>query len=150
VDNEMSDDANPYQPPHTLEQPPAVPARRFVWKVYAFAAAAVQLVAMVLELPRLTPTDAVDYAITLIGTVGLFGFAYRRRVLGLPLWRVWSILFPLWDIFMGAWLYPRQNGGVIQSGYFVAMLLFLPEYFALLRYAYGSPELWHERPSRPD
>jgi hypothetical protein len=143
----MSDDTNPYAAPRTHEQPAVPPSRRFVWKVYAFAVAAVQVVAMVLELPRLTAPDAVDYAVTLVGTVGLFGFAYRRRILRLPLWKVWSILFPLWDIFMGAWLYPRQYGGVIQSGYFVAMLLFLPEYFGLLRYAYGSSELWRERSS---
>ena len=141
----MSDDPNPYEAPRTREQPSVEPSRRFVWKVYAFAAAAVQAVAMVLELPRLTTTDAVDYFITLIGTVGLFGFAYRRRILWLPLWKVWSILFPLWDVFMGAWLFPRQNGGAIQSGYFVAMLLFLPEYFGLLRYAQSSPELWTPR-----
>jgi hypothetical protein len=143
----MSDDANPYQAPHTLEQPPGLQSRRFVWKVYAFAALAVQVVAMVLEVPRLTTTDGVDYLITLVGTAGLFGFAYRRRILRLALWKVWSLLFPLWDVFMGAWLYPRQNGGVIQWGYFVAMLLFLPEYFGLLRYAYGSTELWRDRAS---
>lgn len=138
----MSDELNPYQSPAAREQPPAPQSSRFVWKVYAFAAAAVQAVAMVLEFPRLTATDAVDYAITLVGTVGLFGFAFRRRILSPPLWKVWSILFPLWDLFMGAWLYPRQNGGIMQPGYFVAMLLFLPEYLGLLRYAYASPELW--------
>lgn len=143
----MPDHTNPYEAPRTREQPSRPESRRFVWKVYAFAAAAVQAVAMVLEFPRLTATDGVDYVITLVGTVGLFGFAYRRRMLWLPLWKVWSVLFPLWDLLMGAWIYPRQNGGVIQSGYFVAMLLFLPEYLALLRYAYGSPELWHRRPT---
>ncbi len=145
----MSDGANPYQAPRTSAQPPSLESRRFVWKVYAFAAAAVQVVAMVLEFPRLTTTDAVDYVITLVGTVGLFGFAYRRRILWLPLWKAWSLLFPLWDVLMGVWLYPRQNGGVIQWGYFVAMLLFLPEYLGLLRYGCASPELWRAPPCHP-
>lgn len=142
----MAEDANPYEEPRTREQPPAPASRRFVWKVYAFAVAALQVVAMVLELPRLTVTDGLDYLITLVGTVGLFGFAYRRRIARPALWRVWSILFPLWDVFMGAWLYPRQFGGAIQSGYFLAMLLFVPEYLGLLRYAFGSPELWRAAP----
>jgi len=141
----LAEESNPYQAPRTREQPHVPESRRFVWKVYAFAAAALQLAAIVFELPRLTPTDGVDYGITLIGTAGLFGFAYRRQILWLPLWKVWSILFPMWDVFMGAWIFPRQNGGAVQSGYFMAMLLFLPEYFGLLAYGYGSADLWRAR-----
>ena len=87
---------------------------------------------------RVSPND-IGYRMT-------FDYEVKRRIARRALWRVWSILFPLWDVFMGAWLYPRQSGGAIEWGYFVAMLLFVPEYLGLLRYAFGSPELWRAAP----
>ncbi len=53
-----------------------------------------------------------------------------------------SVLIPLWDVVMGVWIYPRQSGSGVEIAYFLAMLLFVPQYLALVRYAYTSRELW--------
>jgi len=138
---------NPFAPPRSdTTLVPTPPSRRIAWKVYAFAVAAVQLVGLLFALPKMGVAEALDYGVTTVALTGLFGYAFRRPVVG-PLfgrriWMVLSVFIPLWDVAMGAWIYPRQSGTGVEMEYFVAMLLFLPQYLALVRYAYSSRELW--------
>jgi hypothetical protein len=144
----MSEALNPYQSPRTNGQPDGRSTRRLTWKVYAVAVSAVQVTGFVLELPRMNLTEALDYVVTLVGTIGLFGFAFRRRLLRRPVWKLWAVLLPLWDTVMGIWVYPAQGSGRVQEGYFIAMLLFVPQYLALLRYGYSSYEIWESSSDR--
>ena len=105
--------------------------------------ATVQLVGLLFALSKMGISEALDYGVTAVGLMGLFGYAFRRPWLGRRSWMVLSVLIPLWDVAMGVWIYPRQSGTGVELEYFVAMLLFLPQYLALVRYAYRSAELWN-------
>jgi hypothetical protein len=149
----MSDLPNPFEPPRSDSNPAArPPARRMVWRIYAFAVLGLQLAGLSVELPRLDSIRVLDYAATAVGLLGLFAFAFRRPLLGPWFWRPWCVFMPVWDAAMGAWIYPSQEGRFVPeqiTAYFVLMVLFLPEYVALVRYAYFSPELW-PLPPKPE
>jgi hypothetical protein len=142
----MPEPPNPYQAPRAALGPEQVPpSRRTGWKVYAYAVVALQLFGLYYGLAEIDAIRALDYSVTVVGVVGLFGFAYRRPILERWFWRPWSLLNPAWDFAMGAWVYPRENPQFARETamvYFVLMLLFVPEYVALIRYGYFSPELW--------
>ena len=140
---------NPYAPPGADLNPVRAPSsKRTGWKIYAWGLAAFLIGAFVFTLPEMGVTDVVDYAVSTVGIVGLFGFAYRRPLLRRQVWALWSVLLPAWDVVMGAWLHSSSSGTTGRVGYFVAMTLLLPEYLALARYAYRSPQLWYQ-PARP-
>jgi hypothetical protein len=39
-----------------------------------------------------------DFAVSALGLVGLFGYAYHRKILQARLWAVWAILLPVWGL----------------------------------------------------
>jgi hypothetical protein len=139
----MSDEPNPYAAPGSDTNPLAEPpAKRTAWKVYALAVLALQGVGFVAGLRDMGRTEVLDFAMTTVGIVGLLGFAFRRRVLVRAVWRVWSIVLPLWDAALGVWVYPSHAKPGWTTAYLMAMVLFVPEYLALLWYAYRSDEIW--------
>jgi hypothetical protein len=148
----MPGPTNPYQAPRSDLGPEAPsPSRRTGWKVYAYFLVALQLSGLYYGLAEMDAIRALDYSVTVVGVVGLFGFAYRRPILERWFWRPWSVAMPLWDIAMGAWVYPSQHPQFARettTAYFVLMLLFVPEYLALIRYAYFSPEVWSKTPEK--
>jgi hypothetical protein len=92
--------------------------------------------------------EILDYLVSAIGLIGLFGFAYRRRIWRRRIWMLWGVLLPVWSIVMGLWVYPRQNGTGVQMMYFLVLPLAVPQYLALIRYGYRSPELWSDDSGR--
>lgn len=135
----MPQSDNPYVPPKSDIRSGA--SRPIGWKIYACAVAAVQLLGFIVDLHKVNLVELLDDGITAVAMVGLIGYAFRRRFLRRRFWMAWAILFPLSNAAVGMWIYPRQNTGT-RMGYFAAMLLFLPQYWAVLRYAYRSRESW--------
>lgn len=138
----MPEGPNPYAAPKSdAGLGPAFSSRRVGWKVYALVIAAVQLVGFVFDLRRISVAEMLDDLVTLVGMVGLIGYAFRHRFAGRRLWMLWAVLFPVSNAIIGVWVYPRGgSGGPIE--YFAAMLLFLPQYLAVMYYAYRSPDIW--------
>jgi hypothetical protein len=118
--------------------------------VYAYVLTALQVLGLVNMFisRKMSVPEALDCAVAAVGLIGLFGYAYRRPFLGRRFWMSWGVLLPLWGFMMGAWVYPRQNGTGVQMTYFLMMLQFLPWYLAVIRYGYGSRELWIEAARR--
>ncbi len=112
--------------------------------MYAYGLVLLQITGLLFSLRKIDVAELVDYAVTIVGMIGLFGYAYRRTLWRRRIWMAWSAFLPAWDVVFGLWVYPRQNGTGIRIGYFVGMLLILPNYLALIRYAYGSRDLWSE------
>jgi len=141
----MPNEPNPYAAPTADTNPAEQPSKRTGWKLYALAVLVLQPVGLITGLSKIDTMTAIAFGMTAIGVLGLLGFAFRRRLLTRGIWMAWSILLPLWDTMMGIWVYPRQAAQP-QPGwttaYFMAMALFLPEYLALIWYAYRSPEIW--------
>jgi len=147
----MLEGMNPYTAPRVdTNVAPSSPSRRTGWKIYAYCLVAIQIVGLFYSLPKMNLSRALDDSVTIVGMLGLFGFAYRRPLLRRQVWMLWSAVLPLWDIMMGAWVYPRETVSAVegvQMVYFIALLIFIPEYLALIRYGYSSRELWHKTTS---
>ena len=133
---------NPYAAPKSdIGLIPASTSRRVRWKVYAFAIAVLQIIGFIFDLRKFNVAEVLDDLVTMVGMVGLLGYAFRWRIWGRRIWMLWAVLFPVSNAVIGLWVYPHTGtGGHI--GYFAAMLLFFPQYLAVFRYGYRSPEIW--------
>jgi hypothetical protein len=87
-----------------------------------------------------------DFVVAAICFAGLFGYAFRRRVLNAAIWKAVFVGTVIWDPVYLFLLLPEPPGeqpgsltllvgGVIS----VAMLL---KYFGLCLYAFGSADIW--------
>jgi hypothetical protein len=54
---------------------------------------------------------------------------------------LWAVLFPVSNAMIGFWVYPHIGTGG-HTEYLAAMLLFFPQYLAVFRYGYRSPDIW--------
>ena len=113
------------------------------WKVYCVAVAlALTTIYTVVLRSAFRPVHLLDLAMTLAGFAGLWGCAFRQRLLWARFWRVQAFLFPVWEILM-AFVFSRTTGG--SPGYVTLLaliLFFVPEYWALWKYGYRSPDIW--------
>lgn len=153
--SEFGPDRNPYAPPTAeLGDPGESRSRRLGWKAY--------FVVMLLLYPAsylvtgvgwMQLADFVDVAISMIALVGLFGFAYRRRIAARRFWRVWLPLEIVWDLSLLFLLIPAGIAYSIPDAApasssnweeFSGFLFLIPLYIALYLYANRSPELWEK------
>lgn len=135
--------------------------RRF-WKIYAGAYAAFLAVAafwMVQAPHRVSATswdEKLAFLSAALGLVGLFGYAYRRRIIGRWLW-VTAFALALFSQFAVS-LYPMLRNWSAVQDYLathrdLALLTFgvwaflLPYFVGLFLYAFRDP-VWRQRPSR--
>ena len=133
---------NPYTAPKSdLAPHPSNTSRRVGWKVYALAIAVLQVIGFLFDLRKINIAEVLDDLVTIVGMVGLIGYAFRRHIGGRRIWMLWAVLFPVSNAMIGLWVYPHTGTGG-HVGYFTAMLLFFPQYLAVYRYAYRSPEIW--------
>lgn len=126
-----------------MSESPRLADRRLGWKVYCVAVAvALAAIYTVVWRSAFRPVHLVDLAITLAGFAGLWGYASQRRLLSQSFWRIQACLFPAWEIVMNFY-FSRITAGI--SGYvavWALMLFFVPEYWALWKYGYRSPDIW--------
>jgi hypothetical protein len=146
-------DNNPYEAPNApldRHETPSRPHRG--WRFYFWLMSALFVVAVGFELFQ--PSDdrfvtVVDYLAWGFSLVGLFGYAYRRIILRREIWRTWLPLVLIWDSGVLLRQFWREDLGD-DVALFVAIVAFttlavIPQYVALYRYGYRSPELWGNR-----
>jgi hypothetical protein len=132
----------PLMPPATPPEVPLAPERRG-WRIYAYTVALLNVATLGIELSHQNLLRLLDGLPGLLAVSGLLGYAHRRPVLRRWVWMAVAVALPLWDVAMGAWIYPRLEPQQSSTReYFLLMPLFLPEYLALFRYGFRSSELW--------
>jgi hypothetical protein len=94
--------------------------------------------------------DVLDIPISLIALVGVFGYAYKRKIIGERFWQFWLFVAIGWDILVHGALEDFSDLGEISTieigiGLAVAALLILPQYIALYLYGFRSTALWLQR-----
>ena len=143
--SELPSKLNPYAPPRPDTAPQPSAADRRGWRIYAYTITLLTVVSFLAELRKVNAIRLIDYGPGLLGLVGLLGYAHHRALLRRWVWMIHSLLLPLWDIALGAWVYPWFEPHSPPSsvlGYFTLMPIFFPEYLALIRYAYKSKDIW--------
>jgi hypothetical protein len=145
-------DLNPYAPPrpsrsHDVrgERHPRQAGPGRLWRIYAVLWALLWAVGCVFTIrDELGVLGVADIALSIPGVVGLFGYAYRHRFLTRRPWSVWAILLPLWDLTY-AFALNRPSDGAGRIGMALGLLLCVPEYVALWRYAHRSEVVWNPK-----
>ncbi len=108
------------------------------WKIYSWVLAAILgLAYFTILLGTVTAPKIIDIPISLVALVGLFGYAYKKKIGTKLFWQIWLILLILWDILYNFFLmrYPDIPNGLVAAG----ILIFLPEYIALYNYSLSQP-----------
>ncbi|MBN1932656.1 MAG: hypothetical protein JW786_13720 [Desulfobacterales bacterium] len=123
------------------------------WKIYFWFVAAL----LALKYVSLFFIDESFYKyftrpIPIIPLAGLYGYAYRKTIIGAVFWKIWLflilILEVVYHIIVGRTILSQQDivfAIILRSILFVIML---PEYIALYFYAFKSQELWESETSK--
>lgn len=97
---------------------------------------------------NLTLFDYVDFLLSLIGTAGLWGFAYYKPVGKLVFWRYYFYVV-LIESFVVTFLFPLLNIPVygeiteFNSMFIVGCIYMAAILYAIYQYAYRRPFIWH-------
>jgi hypothetical protein len=118
------------------------------WRVFFWISAVLMsLVLSFMSFELLSPFDWIDVLVSVIGTVGLYGFAYYRPVASVVFWRYFfyivlieSLVYTFVLPVMGV----EQYGQVVNfDGSFLLGVFYLGFYLAALNaYAYKRPFIW--------
>lgn len=117
------------------------------WKIYCLLLAAfLALMYVVVFAAAFRPMVLADFAVTAVSFLGLYGFAFQKGLGWRVLWRVQCFAFPAWGLVFnfGPW---SSGAAVVRMETFALLLLFVPQYWALWKYGYRSPDLWGLSPS---
>lgn len=117
---------------------------RFGWRVYAVVLGCL-LVIMYATVMTLSfrPIYIADLSITGVAYTGLLGYAFQRKLGTSLFWKVLCVAFVAWEIFFNFVISPQSLKEVGAPLVAICMLVVLgPEYVALYRYGYRSPEIW--------
>ena len=91
-----------------------------------------------------------DLPISIVALVGLYGYAFRKRIGHPNLWKVWLVVIVLWDmfynLFLSGWTHLELPDMV---AFLLAYGILFPEYFALYMYGFRSGELWQNTSVHP-
>ena len=86
-----------------------------------------------------------DLPISIAALVGLYGYAFRKRIGHPNFWKVWLVVIVLWDMFynlvLSGWTHLARVDMII---FLLVYGILLPEYFALYMYGFRSDELWQD------
>lgn len=86
--------------------------------------------------------DILDIPISLVALVGLFGYAYKKKIGKKQFWQFWLLLLIAWDILYNFFLkrYPDISSSLVAVGF----LIFIPEYIALYKYSFTQRFQWNQ------
>jgi len=122
------------------------------WRIYAWVMAALLLLALVLTVFEGSGSiiiDAIDYGVSALSLVGVFGYAYGRAIATRAFWRVLLPVLIAWDsgMLIRQYLDPETGSDLLIFSVIVVLVasLLVPSYIAVFRYGYRSPALWTSR-----
>jgi len=140
---------NPLEPQEKIGSRRAAFRYTLLWKGYfAFSVYAVIVSSLyVPTITSLTYVDVLDFAVSLVAVVGLYGFVYSVRIGKVVFWRYFfylalleSLVFCLLIPLFGGSRYGREFH--LEPAYPVELLYIGIMLYALNLYAYKRPALW--------
>jgi hypothetical protein len=141
---------NSYRPPEPDTKPAGKnPARNeLLWRVFFWISAVLMTLVMAfMPFEILSLFDAIDLLMSIVGTVGLYGFAYYKPVGNVVFWR-YFFYFVLFESFVYTLILPlmgvEQYGQTVSfDGNYFTGLIYLGFYLVALNgYAYKRPFIW--------
>ena len=113
-------------------------AMKVFWKVYFWLVALLWVISITdITWQVLSLRDAINIPLSWIALVGVFGYAYRRKLISQNFWKFCFFLIVGWDVLYFSALTEFTKG---QMG--ILLVLGLPQYIALYLYGLRSTPLW--------
>lgn len=123
---------------------------RFLWKIL-FVFSILMQISGITKIP-LRFYDIFDFFFSSFCLIGLFGFAWRKRILIKSIWQVTAFLYVFWTFVYAFIFIPSQklpDGSIGQINILwvniVSLILFLPWFISLFLYGYKSIEVWYPK-----
>ncbi len=94
--------------------------------------------------------DYFDIPFSVLGLVGLFCYAYQKRLFRPKVWKICLFLIVTWEIF-NTFFVPfhlnREFVGQREEFYakFISLFIVLPAYISLFLYGFRSKNIWQAR-----
>lgn len=123
------------------------------WKIYFCCLTLLLVTLYVLTFAYFLPNSSasmniahyLDLPISIVALVGLYGYAFRKRIGHPNLWKVWLVIIVLWDMFYNLVLSGWTHLELVDMVIFLLVYgILFPEYFALYMYGFRSGELWQK------
>lgn len=107
------------------------------WKIYSWVFTLLVIVAYASEVPS-SLWDIVDLPITLCGLVGLFCYAYKKKIFNKTFWKLFLPACLIWDLTYSFVLSTEQVEEPTEYVYVLIgfIIVVVPLYVALYRYAF--------------
>jgi len=115
------------------------------WKIYCAVVGLWLVIVYAVVAPRFRLIYVADVSITLPSYLGVWGYAFETKIGWRPLWGFLSFVFPTWDVLFNFVLSPESLSEVGVFPVLIALVLLVPAYVAIWRYAFRSPEIWRGR-----
>ena len=139
---------NPYQAPRSDIDNGEIKQRSVLWKIYFFLITILSFVGMGSFILS-SGAGIVDYAeliLLIIATAGLYGFAFRKKVLAPGFWIPFLILYFVAGVIYEPLSSVNMREGMTDSVYYISVaigyIFSLPGYYALYRYGKKSEQPW--------
>jgi hypothetical protein len=124
------------------------------WKIYFWVILALLVAAYAIDPTYFNFFDYLDIPVSFISVAGLFGYAYKKRIVHYDFWKIWLIVLIGWDIvynyFLAGWIKIEEapmSSVLIDNMW--GLSIFIPEYIALYLYGFRSKRLWEGEVVRP-
>ncbi|MGQ9424773.1 hypothetical protein ACXYTJ_02350 [Gilvimarinus sp. F26214L] len=144
---------NPFEPPGSkVSEKRASQRYQFLWKGYFIFSLYVAIATSVYvpTMRQLSYMDVLDFGVTLVSVLGIYGFTYAVRLYNVVFWRYFfylalfeAIAFCFFLPLLGVPRYGREfyfdAFYLLELGYVVLRL------YALNLYAYKRPQLWKKK-----
>jgi hypothetical protein len=112
------------------------------WKIYLWLAVITYAGVIGYTGLRASPSLWVEIAVTLVAFIGLYGYAYSRRIGNARFWKAWLFVLVCWDL-VSALVHVKMLSILMVAPFF---WFFLPLCVALYNYGFRSPTLWGAKP----
>jgi len=112
------------------------------WKIYLWLAVITYAGITVYTGLRASPSLWVEVAVTLVAFIGLYGYAYSRRIGKALFWKAWLFVLICWDL-VSALVYVKMMSILMLVPF---LWFFVPLCMALYTYGFRSPLLWEVKP----
>lgn len=113
-------------------------SRRVWWCLYAIPITLLVVVAELSAVRRIGGLAVVDLLLSLPTLVAMHLHIWDRESLSPVFWKSYAFGFVVWDLAFNLWLQPAVDGHAFRPDDLVAVVILLPLYVSLFRYAYRS------------
>lgn len=119
------------------------------WKIYVWFII-VSTIAICIDsiLVGMDFRNIIDHLINFVSLLGLFGYVYQKQFFVQLFWKIWLAVDVLWNLISIPYVLDQDDWTMLQSSEgaivtTVILLLIIPTYAALYRYAFKMKEFWN-------